>query len=101
MRAAMIEKFKAIEGVASDVRQARSAIISNSGFIVAWGASYECLFRLSDTPVALRVSDPIFIENGDTVKVVGRHNWNGVFDAVAYHNRSSRTSGNSGETSVA
>jgi len=90
-----IEKFEAIEGIASDVRQARSAIISNSGFIVAWGNSYECLFRLSGTPIALRVSGPIFIEDGETVRVVGRHNWNGVFDALAYYNRSSGASGNS------
>ena len=90
-----IENFKAIEGIASDVRQARSAIISNSGFIVAWGNSYECSFRLSDTPVALRVSGPIFIEPGETVRVVGRQNWNGVFEAVAYYNRSSGASGNS------
>jgi hypothetical protein len=90
-----IENFKAIEGIASDVRQARTAIISNSGFIVAWGNSYECLCRLSGTPVALRVSGPIFIEAGETVRVVGRQNWNGVFEAVAYHNQSSGASGNS------
>jgi hypothetical protein len=69
--------------------------ISNSRFIVAWGNSYECSFRLSGTPVALRVSGPIFIEDGETVRVVGRDNWNGVFDASAYYNRSSGASGNS------
>src|SRR5262249_32547168 len=72
-----IEKFKAIEGIASDVRHARTAIISHGGFGAAWGNSYECLFRLSGTPVELRLSGPIFIENGEAVRVVGRHNWNG------------------------
>ena len=62
---------------------------------MAWGDSYECSFRLSDTPVALRVSGPIFIEPGETVRVVGRQNWNGVFEAVAYYNQSSGASGNS------
>ena len=62
---------------------------------MAWGNSYECSFRLSGTPVALRVSGPIFIEDGETVRVVGRDNWNGVFDASAYYNRSSGASGNS------
>src|SRR5262245_41079183 len=80
-----IEKFKAIEGMASNVRQARAA----------WGNSYECLFYLSDTPVALRVNRPVFIENGETVKVVGRRNWNGAFEALAYYTRSSGASGNS------
>jgi hypothetical protein len=43
---------------------------------------------------------PIFIKNGETVRVVARHNWNGVFDAVAYYNLSSRVSGNSDRASV-
>jgi hypothetical protein len=93
-----IEQFKAIEGTASDVRQTRRAtIISNGGIGRAWDkswdASYECLFRLSEAPVTLRVGCPIFIEDGETVRVVGSHNGNGVFDAVAYYNRSSGASG--------
>jgi hypothetical protein len=90
-----IENFKLIEGIASDVRQSRIAITPYDGFGAPWDDSYECFFLLSGTPVALRVSNPIFIENGEAVRVVGRHNWNGVFDAVAYYNRSSRVSGNS------
>jgi len=82
---AQIEKFEAIEGKASGVRQARAT----------WGSSYECLFQVSGTPVALRVNSPVFIEDGETVKVVGRRNLNGVFDALAYYNRSSGASGNS------
>jgi hypothetical protein len=82
---AQIEKFEAIEGKASGVRQARAT----------WGNSYECLLQVSGTPVALRVNSPVFIEDGETVKVVGRHNLNGVFDALAYYNRTSGASGNS------
>ena len=82
---AQIEKFEAIEGKASGVRQARAT----------WGNSYECLLQVSGTPVALRVNSPVFIEDGETVKVVGRRNLNGVFDALAYYNRSSGASGNS------
>jgi hypothetical protein len=82
---AQIEKFEAIEGKASGVRQARAT----------WGNSYECLLQVSGTPVALRVNSPVFIEDGETVKVVGMHNLNGVFDALAYYNRSSGASGNS------
>lgn len=80
MRAAMIEKFETIEGKASDVRQVRTSI-------------YECLFRISGAPVALRVNSPIFIEDGERVRVVGRRNSNGVFDAVAYYSQSSGISG--------
>jgi hypothetical protein len=103
MRAAMIEKFKAIEGTASDVRQAaRSSINVNVGFGMTWGTSwdtsYECLFRISGAPVALRVSSPIFIEDGETVRVVGQRNSNGVFDAVAYYNQSSGASGSAKRT---
>jgi hypothetical protein len=54
------------------------------------------LFRLSGTPVYLQLDDPIFIENGETVRVVGRQNENGVFEALAYNNRSSGVSGNAG-----
>jgi hypothetical protein len=46
-------------------------------------------------PVQLRVSGPVFIDNGETVRVVGIHNGQGVFEALAYHNRSSGVSGNS------
>ena len=95
----MLARLISIEGIASDVRQARTTVISNGGFGVARdkssGTSYECLFRISDAPVALRVSSPIFIEDGEKVRVVGRHNGNGVFDAVAYYNRSSGASGKS------
>lgn len=87
-----IEGLTSIEGIAKDVRQARTRIFSYGR---AWDASYECLFRLSGTPVALRVSGPVFIDDGETVRVVGNHNLHGVFDAVAYHNRSSGVSGNS------
>jgi hypothetical protein len=82
---AQIEKFEAIEGKASGVRQARTT----------WGNLYESLFHVSGTPVALRVNSPVFIEDGETVKVVGRYNLSGVFDALAYYNRSSGASGNS------
>ena len=82
---AQIEKLEAIGGKASDIRQTRTT----------WGNSYECLFHLSGMPVALRVNSPIFIEDGESVKVVGKHNWNGVFDGLAYYNRSSGASGNS------
>jgi len=88
----MVAQLTSIEGKASDVRQARTTIMSSGG---AWGASYECLFRLSDMPVALRVSGPIFIEEGETVKVFGIQNLHGVFDAVAYCNQSSGVSGHS------
>jgi hypothetical protein len=88
-----IEQLKSIDGIASDIRQARATIISSSGYEASWGTSYECLFRLSGTPVVLRLSNPIFIENGETVRIVGRHNQNGVFEALAYHNRSSGASG--------
>jgi hypothetical protein len=87
---ARIEEFKSIEGIASDVRQAHTTVTVNGRIE---GNSYECLFRVSGAPVALRVSNPIFIEDGETVRVVGIHNGNGVFDAVAYYNRSSRASG--------
>jgi hypothetical protein len=90
-------QLTSIEGMASDVRQARATIVSNGGFGAAWdnslNNSYECLFRLSDAPVALRVGSPIFIDEGQTVRVDGRHNGNGVFEALAYHNRSSGVSG--------
>src|SRR5262249_19584180 len=76
----MIEKYETIEGKASDVRQVRTSI-------------YECLFHISGAPVALRVNSPIFIKDGETVRVVGRRNSNGVFDAVAYYSQSSGTSG--------
>jgi hypothetical protein len=85
MRAAMIEKFETIEGIASDVRQVRTSI-------------YECLFRISGAPVALRVNSPIFIEDGERVRVVGQRNSNGVFDAVAYYSQSSGVSGRAKRT---
>jgi hypothetical protein len=98
----MLAQLTSIEGIASDVRQARTPTISNGGFGVTWGSSwdtsYECLFRISNAPVALRVSSPIFIEDGETVRVVGRRNSNGVFDAVAYYNRSSGASGRAERT---
>jgi hypothetical protein len=95
----VLAQLKSIEGIASDVRQTRATIISING---AWGNShlYECFFRLSGAPVALRVTDPIFIEDGETVRVVGIHNGNGVFDAVAYHNRTSGASGNYGHGTI-
>src|SRR5262245_7409047 len=96
-RLARIGLFEAIEGTVSDVRLARATIISNGGPRVI---SYECLFRISGTPVALRVTDPVFIEDGESVRVVGRHNEKGVFDAVAYHNRASKVSGNYGAGTV-
>lgn len=84
-----LAQLTSIEGKASNVRQSHAT--------VAWGNScrnsYECLFRLSDTPVALRVNSPIFIEDGETVRLVGSRNLDGVFDAVAYHNQSSGGSG--------
>src|SRR5262245_58399559 len=92
-------QLTSVEGKASDVRQIRATIISSDR---AWGNShlYECFFRLSGTPVALRVSDPIFIDDGETVRVVGIHNENRVFDAVAYHNRTSGVSGYYGQGTV-
>jgi hypothetical protein len=76
-----IKEFKAIEGTASDVPQVRLY-------------NRYLLFRLSGVPVELQVSGPIIIDNGDTVRIVGRHNWNGVFEAMAYYNRSSGVCGN-------
>jgi len=95
----LLAQLKSIEGIASDVRQTRATIISSDG---VWGNLhlYECFFRLSGTPVALRVTDPIFIEDGETVRVVGIHNGNGVFDAVAYHNRTFGASGYYGQGTV-
>jgi len=90
----IVAQLTSIEGEALDIRQTRTTIMSNGG---AWGASYECLFRISGMPVALRVSSPIFIEEGETVKVVGIQNLHGVFDAVAYCNHSSGVSGHSGQ----
>jgi hypothetical protein len=90
----MLDQLTSVEGTASDVRQAGITIILNG---VGYDESSQCLFRLSDMPVDLRVNGPVFIQNGETVRVVGKHNWNGVFDAVAYYNRSSGASGNSGK----
>lgn len=82
-----IKEFKAIQGTASDVPQVRLY-------------NRYLLFRLSGAPVELRVSGPIIIDNGDAVRIVGRHNWNGVFEAMAYNNRSSGVCGNSDELLV-
>ena len=87
-----IKNFKLIEGTVSDFRQSRVTITLD--------CSYECFFLLSGTPVALRVSSPIFIKNGEAVRVVGRYSLDGVFYAVAYCNQSSRVSGNSDWASV-
>lgn len=92
-RLTRVEHLKAIEGIASDVRQARTTIISTGGFREDRADSYECLFRLSGTPVALQVNSAIFIEDGETVRVVGAFNRNGAFEASAYYNRSSGVSG--------
>lgn len=94
-RLTRVGDLKAIEGIASDVRQAQIIRISSDNSAADWADSYECLFRLSGTPVELRVSSAIFIENGETVRVVGRHNRDGVFEASAYYNRSSGVSGKS------
>lgn len=85
-----IGSLKAVEGIASDVRQVHKTIISSAKLKET---SYECLFRLSSVPVALRVNSPIFIGDGETVRVVGRYNRNGVFEALAYQNLSSGVSG--------
>src|SRR5262245_12071584 len=92
----MLAQLTSIEGIAADVRQSRTTVVSIGR---SWNSSYtvyECLFRLSGTPVALHVDDPIFIEEGETVTVIGTYNQNGVFGASAYRNRSSGASGNSG-----
>jgi len=60
----MRAQLTSIEGIASDVRHARITLVSPD---VPWGASYECLFRVSGRPVALRVDGPIFIEDGETI----------------------------------
>src|SRR5262245_51830903 len=91
VRSAGMGYLKAVKGTASDVRQARTTIISNG-----WrDNSYECLFRLSGEPVALWISSPIYIEDGETVIVIGAFNRNGIFEALAYHNLSTRVSGKS------
>jgi hypothetical protein len=95
-RLTRVGDLKAIEGIASDVRQASIIRISSDNSAADWADSYECLFRLSGAPVALRVKNAIFIENGETVRVVGRHNRDGVFEASAYYNRSTGVSGKSG-----
>jgi len=87
-----IEEFKAIQGKASAIRQSRTIVSLD---FWAWAYSYECLFDLSGRSVQLLVSSPIFIREGETVRVVGIHNCNGVFTAVAYRNHSSGVSGNS------
>ncbi len=95
----ILAQLASIEGKASDVRLTRAPIIINSRFGALWGnywgSSYECVFRLSNVPVALRVSGPVFIKDGEDVRVVGWCNLNGVFDAVAYYNRNSGVSGKS------
>jgi hypothetical protein len=53
------------------------------------------LFRLSGEPVALRISSPIFVGDGETVIVIGAFNRNGIFEASAYHNLSTGVSGKS------
>jgi hypothetical protein len=92
-RSAGMGYLKAVKGTASDVRQARITIISNG-----WrDDTYECFFRLSGEPVALSVSGPIYIEEGETVIVIGAFNRNGIFEASAYHNLSAGVSGKSGQ----
>jgi hypothetical protein len=95
----ILGQLASIEGKASDVRVTRAPIVLNGRYGALWdnlwGSSYECVFRLSNAPVALRVSGPVFIKDGETVRVVGWCNLNGVFDAVAYYNRTSGVSGKS------
>jgi hypothetical protein len=86
----ILAQLTIIKGEASDVRQSRTTIMSNGG---AWGTWYECLFRVSGKPVALWVNGPIFIEDGETVTVIGMYNQDGVFAASAYYNQSSGVSG--------
>jgi len=89
----MLAQLTRIEGIASDVRQSRITVLSSDA---PWTNTYECLFRISGKPVDLRVDGPIFIEDGETVTVIGVRNQNGVFEASAYYNRSSGVSGRSG-----
>jgi len=93
---ARIEELKGIEGIASDVRQARITTVVSDGRTLSSSSSYECLFRLSGKPVALRVDGPIFIEDGEPITVIGMNNQDGVFGAFAYRNRSSGASSKSG-----
>jgi hypothetical protein len=89
----MLAQLTSIEGMASDVRQARITVVSRD---VPWRDSYECLLRISDRPVVLRVDGPIFIKDAETIVVIGTYNRDGVFEASAYYNRSSGVSGRSG-----
>jgi hypothetical protein len=86
-----INRLKAIEGIVSDAHQTRTTTIVSKE--LGYFEKYECSFHLSGTPVVLQVSSPIFIENGETVRLVGIHNQNGMFEALAYYNRNSDVSG--------
>lgn len=94
-----LAQITSIEGIASDVRQSRITTVVSDGRALQSSSLYECLFRLSGKPVVLRVDGPIFIEDGETIIVIGMYNQDGVFGAAAYHNRSSGASGRSGYAS--
>jgi hypothetical protein len=79
-RLTQIEQFESIEGIASDVRQIR---IQNSLYE---NQTYECLLRLSGQPVQIRVNSSIFIEDGESIRVIGAFDGDGVFIAIVYHN---------------
>jgi len=88
--------YDVIEGTASDTRLTKTNQFSAYKYYQYYLDStviYECLFRLSGKPVLLRLNDPIFIKDGETIRVIGEYNGDGVFEAVAYYNRSAGVTG--------
>src|SRR5262245_35771428 len=85
--------YDVIEGTASDTRLTKDIKFSAYQQYLDSTDVYECLFRLSGKPVLLRLNDPIFIKDGETIRVIGEYNGDGVFEAVAYYNRSAGVTG--------
>jgi|SRR5215510_947640 len=88
--------YDVIEGTASDTRLTKTNQFSAYlyyQYYLGPTVIYECLFRLSGKPVLLRLNDPIFIKDGETIRVIGEYNGDGVFEAVAYYNRSAGVTG--------
>lgn len=85
-----INEFEMIEGIASQVRLARTSLLVNG-----WetDAVYECLFRLSGQPVVLNLRHPVHVEEGERLKLIGTYNSNNVFVATAYKNYTADVSG--------
>jgi len=85
--------YDVIEGTASDTRLTKTNQLATYQYNFYPTAIYECLFRLSGKPVLLRLNDPIFIKDGESIRVIGEYNGDGVFEAVAYCNRSAGVTG--------